>query len=168
MQTGEKMPSATRNELPFSERYSLPSHLAGTLGEVSWETVIQLSTDFQANTSEKSSKVKKIVKELQMTRLLLMDRIRHASATGGSIDPKLLVDVVKLLEKCERAAEQYDIDLHSFSTFVYMVSEKLKKEKLARHSGELELSRITPIKEELEHFKEKSEHADAKRKKKKK
>ncbi len=129
---------------------------------------MQLSGDFQAKSEEKSSKVKKIIKELQMTRLLLMDNIRHASAKGGSIDPKLLVDVVKLLKKCEESAEQYDIDLHSFSTFVYMVSEKLKKEKLARHSGELELSRITPIKEELEHFKEKSEMQDSRKKKRKK
>lgn len=162
------MPPATNNPLPFSERYSLPSQLAGSLGEVSWETVVQLSTDFTANAGEKSSKVKKIVKELQMTRLLLMDRIRHASAAGGGVDPKLLVDVVNLLRRCEEVGEQYDLDLKSFSTFVYMVSEKLKKEKLARHAGERELARLVPIKDELARFKERGEELPKRRKKKRK
>jgi len=165
---GEGMAPAREEDLPFSQRYSLPSQLAGSLGDVSWETVAQLSTDFTASAQEKSSKAKKLVKELQMTRLLLMDKIRHASARGEGIDPKLLVDVVNLLHRCEEVAGQYDVDLKSFSTFVYMVSEKLKKEKLAKHPGERELSRLAPIKDELAHFKEKSETLEKKRKRKRK
>ncbi|MEM2138027.1 MAG: hypothetical protein QW568_02975 [Candidatus Anstonellaceae archaeon] len=162
------MAPARGEDLPFSQRYSLPSQLAGSLGDVSWDTVVQLSTDFQASVPEKRGKAAKLVKELQMTRILLMDRIRHASERGGGVDPKILVDVVKLLHRCEEVAEQYDLDLRSFSTFVYMISEKLKKEKLAKHPGELELSRLAPIKEELERLKDRSELMLEKKKRKKK
>jgi hypothetical protein len=154
-------------ELPFSARYSLPAQVSGNLGEVSWETVAQLSGDFQVKVEEKSDKVKKIIKELQMSRLLLMDRIRQSSK-GGRIDPQLLVDVVKLLQRCEDVAVQYDVDLHEFSTFLYLISEKLKKEKIAKYRGERELARIVPIKDELGAFKERGEPARKKGKRRKK
>ena len=155
-----------REELPFSARYSLPAQVSGNLGEVSWETVAQLSGDFQVKAEEKSGKAKKIIKELQMSRLLLMDRIRQGSR-GGKIDPQLLVDVVRLLQRCEEVAVQYDLDLHEFSTFLYLISEKLKKEKIARHSGERELARLVPIKDEFGAFKESGEQAGKRRKRKK-
>jgi hypothetical protein len=125
------------------------------LGEVSWETVAQLSGDFQASVKDKQGKARKIIKELQMSRLLLMDRIRQGSP--GRIDPKLLVDVVRLLQRCEEVAAQYDLDLHEFSTFLYLVSEKLKKEKIARYRGSKELAHLVPIKDELSGFKSRGE-----------
>lgn len=143
-------------ELPFSARYSLPAQVADNLGEVSWETVAQLSSEFQARSEEKSSRVKKVIKELQMSRLLLMDRIRHGTA-GGQADPRLLVDIVKLLQRCEEVASQYDVDLQDFSSFLYLVSEKLKKEKLALHRGGRSIEGLVPIKEELENYKARSE-----------
>ena len=143
-------------ELPFSARYSLPARVSENLGEVSWETVAQLSGDFQASVENKQGKVRKIIKELQMSRLLLMDRIRQGSHSGR-IDPKLLVDVVRLLQRCEEVAVQYDLDLHEFSTFLYLVSEKLKKEKIARYRGARELAHIVPIKDELSGFKSRGE-----------
>jgi len=161
------MPAET-NELPFSARYSLPAQVADNLGEVSWETVAQLSSEFQVRSEEKSSKVKKILKELQMTRLLLMDRIKHGSK-DGQIAPQLLVDIVKLLQRCEEVAGQYDIDLQEFSSYLYLVSEKLKKEKLAKYTiRQSRLAGIVPIKEELDHYKQKSEPAQKKRRKKRK
>jgi uncharacterized protein (DUF885 family) len=138
------MPQA--NELPFSARYALPAQVSENLGDVSWESVVQLSADFQAKTSEKREKVRKIIKEMQMSRLLLMERIRKG-AGEGRIDPQLLVDVVKLLQRCEEIAEEYDVDLKEFSTYLYLVSEKLKKEKLARHEGALHMLHASPMKE---------------------
>lgn len=137
----------TQEELPFSARYSLPAQVSANLKEVSWETVVQLSSDFQVKSDEKSSKVKKVLKELQMSRLLLMDRIRGGKE--GAIDPQLLVDIVKLLQRCEEIAQQYDVDLHEFSKFLYLISEKLKKEKLARYHGHAHMGSMAPIKEGL-------------------
>ena len=150
------MPQA--NELPFSARYALPAQVSENLGDVSWESVVQLSTDFQVRTGEKRAKVRKLIKELQMSRLLLMERISRGTREGR-IDPKLLVDVVRLLQRCEEAMEEHDIDLKEFSTYLYIVSEKLKKEKLAKHSGEREMGRLRPIREELGSFKTRAEPA---------
>jgi hypothetical protein len=135
------------NELPFSARYALPAQVSENLGDVSWESVVQLSTDFQVRTEEKRAKVRKLVKELQMSRLILMERISKGTREGR-IDPKLLVDVVKLLQRCEAGMEEHDIDLKEFSTYLYLVSEKLKKEKMTRHEG-AGLCKIAPMKEDF-------------------
>ena len=137
------MPQA--NELPFSARYSLPVQVSQNLGDVSWESVVQLSTDFQVRVSEKRTKVRKLIKELQMSRLILMERVRKGTQEGR-IDPRLLVDVVKLLQRCEEAMDEHDIDLKEFSTYLYIVAEKLKKEKMARHEG-TGICKIAPMKE---------------------
>ncbi|MCX8174761.1 MAG: hypothetical protein N3E51_00970 [Candidatus Micrarchaeota archaeon] len=145
------------HDLPFSARYCLPAQVSENLGEVSWETVVQLSADFQISIGEKRGKLRRLLKELQMSRLLLMDRIRQASREGR-IDPKLLVDTVKLIQKCEKIAAEYDLDLADFANFLYLVSEKLKKEKLAFHRGRRLLClQAVPIKEEIDSFKQKSE-----------
>ena len=144
----------TKNMPPFSERYSLPVQVSENLQTVSWETVVQLSSEFQLKSDEKSSKVKKVIKELQLSRLLLMDKIRQSK--GGAIEPKLLVDIVKLLQRCEEVAMQYDVDLKEFSQFLFLISEKLKKEKIAHYKGQAHMNLIAPIKEELAHLKYKS------------
>jgi len=159
-------------ELPFSARYSLPAQVAGNLKEVSWETVVELSSDFQVRADVTRSRLKKLVRELQLTRMLLMDRIRRG-AKAGAMDPRLLVDLVKLLQRCEEVTQEYDVDLGEFSSFVYLMVEKLKKEKLAKHSGEREMGHMRPIGEELGSFKTRAEpiqreKAAAKGKKKKK
>jgi len=163
------MVQSTAKELPFSARYSLPAQVADNLGEVSWETVAQLSNDFTLSSERKSSKVKKIIKELQMTRLLLMDKIRQCSK-DGKIDPRLLVDVVRLLQRCEEVAQDYELDLQEFTSYLYLISEKLKKEKIAHHEGRTarpSLSTLIPIREELDNYKARSELPEKKRKKKK-
>ena len=158
------MENRTKDDLPFSARYALPLHVSENLGEVSWDAVAQLSTDFQIKCDEKGARVRKVVKELQLSRMVLMDRIRHG-CRGGGIEPKLLVEITRLLQRCERMAEQYNLDLKEFSTFLHMVSEKLKKEKLARYHGSKVLKSLAPIEEELTRFKEKSEPAETGRKK---
>lgn len=141
------------DELPFSARYSLPAQVSENLRDVSWETVVDLSTEYQIHSEEKSSKVKKVLKELQMSRLILMDRIRNSQE--GAIEPRLLVDIVKLLQRSEEIAEQYDVDLHEFSKFLFLISEKLKKEKLARYHGHAHMDSMAPIKEDLAKMKAK-------------
>jgi len=140
------MATEQAHELPFSARYALPAQVSQNLGDVSWESVVQLSTDFQARTSGKRDKVRKVIKELQMSRLILMERISKGTREGR-IDPQLLVDVVRLLQRCEEIAEEYDVDLRDFSTYLYLVSEKLKKEKIAKHEGAMAMAHAMPMKE---------------------
>ncbi|MCX6769240.1 MAG: hypothetical protein NT051_01005 [Candidatus Micrarchaeota archaeon] len=136
------------DDLPFSARYSLPVQVSQNLSEVSWDTVIQLSSDFQTSTKGSEGKARKVIKELQMTRLILLEKIRE-SAKDGRIDPKLLVDVVKLLQRCEEVTAQYEIDLKEFSRFIYLISEKLKREKLARHEILAGMGKMVPMKDDL-------------------
>jgi len=143
-------------QLPFSARYSLPAQVADNLDEVSWETVVELSSDFQFKSEEKRANVRKLIRELQMSRILLMERIKQG-AKQGPVEPRLLVDLVKLLQRCEQVMGEYDVDLKDFSSFVYLLIEKLKKEKLAKHSGEREMRHLAPIGEELAGFKARAE-----------
>ncbi|VVC02300.1 Uncharacterised protein [uncultured archaeon] len=146
--------ATTTDEAPFSARYSLPVQVSENLQDVSWETVVQLSSDFQARSHDKSGKVKKAIKELQMGRLLLMDKIRH-TPEGEKIDPQLLVHAVRLLQRSEEIAQQYDVDLREFSKFLFLISEKLKKEKLAHYHGHAHMGLMSPIKEGLAHMQSK-------------
>ncbi len=102
---------------------------------MSWESVVALSPEFGAETVEKRPESERLKKELAMTRLLLMERAREQGARS-QIDPRLLVDLVRLLEKSERAAEGGGIELDRFNTFVYLLIQKVKTERLARHEGE--------------------------------
>lgn len=147
------------SDVPFSARYSLPATISQNIGEFSWETVVQLSADFQIKTNEKRAKVRKLIKELQLSRLILLERIRKGTQEGR-IDPKLLVDVVKLIQRCEKVMEDYDIDLHEFSTFLFLISEKLKKEKIRRYEGHFP---ALPIKEEASLFSKKKPQISSKK-----
>jgi hypothetical protein len=159
-------------ELPFSARYSLPVQVAEDLKDVSWETVVELSSDFQFKAEEKRSKVRSLIRELQLTRMLLVGKIKRGTK-DGRIDPRLLVELVKLLQRCEEVTKEYEVDLGDFSNFVFLLIEKLKKEKLAKHSGDREMRHMRPIGEELSSFKTRAEplwkdKPPAKAKKKKK
>ena len=57
METGKEA------EVPFSARYSLPAHLSENLGEVSWDALADMSSDFQTRATHSDSKVKKIIKD---------------------------------------------------------------------------------------------------------
>ncbi len=141
-----------KEELPFFARYSLSRNLSEHTGELSWETVATLSVDLHSKAKDRASEVKKALKELQMSRLLLLDRIRHCTA-GGKADPKLLVETLRLIRRTEEIAHKYELDLGEFSAFMSLVSEKLKREKLARH----EVLHPATIGEELAAFKMRSE-----------
>ncbi|MFH1306546.1 MAG: hypothetical protein ABIH83_02735 [Candidatus Micrarchaeota archaeon] len=151
-------------------KYALPPHIFKQVENVSWDVVIDLSTSYSAEIKHKSPKLKKIEKELNMTRLLLMESIREQEKEGR-IDPKLLVDLVNLLQKCERMAQEYEIDLKKFNSFLYLLIEKVKKHKMARHEGPKlnTYKKISPLSEKtLEYFKVKSERKGKKGKKKRK
>jgi len=153
-----------KDELPFSARYSLPARMAENLSSVSWESVAELSVDFSIAAEGKRSRVKKIIKELELSRLLLLERAKGAEE-DGRIDPGLLVDALRLVRKCEQVAREYELDLKEFSSFAYMISEKLKREKLARHPGMA--CGVAPISEEIDAFKRRSENLPERSRRKK-
>jgi len=141
-----------------ASRYAIPSQVMEKLGEIPWEAVLGMATAISDTNKLRTPYVKKLQKEIELHRLLLMERARLHSKEG-KFDPKLFVDSVRLLEKCEKLAHDYDMDLHEFNSFLYLFIQKVKKEKLARHeSGRRQISHYTPMDEdEIERLKRKSE-----------
>jgi hypothetical protein len=138
-----------QDELTFSERYGLPSHIVQNLGETPWETIITLGRGFSDKNEGKSPQIRKLQKEISLKRMLLAEMALEQSKEG-KLEPGLLVSMVKLLERCEKMAQEYDMDLRDFNSFLALLIEKAKREKLHRHEGEAKrsITHFAPIDEE--------------------
>lgn len=152
-------------ETLLSARYALPSQVAEHIGDMPWETVIGMASSMSARHESHSPEVRKLSKEIALKRLILLEKARVCSAEG-KFDPRLLVDLVRLLEKCERMAKDYEMDLGDFNTFLYLLIAKVKKEKLARHEPQKrQIAGFSPMDEnELDEMKRKSESIGRKKK----
>lgn len=149
----------------FSSRYSLPSHLVDNIGDTSWETVVSMGRGLSGLAAHRIPEVRRLGREIALKRMLLMERALDHSESGG-FDPKLLVDLVRLLERCENMAEEYDLDLREFNSFLALVIEKVKKEKMNRHEPvrKSSISRFAPMDEdEMERMKKQSEYRGGKK-----
>lgn len=149
----------------FSAKYGLPSELAKGIGDTTWETVIAMGGGLESASKSQRPEVQKLIKEISLKRMMLLERALENSHEGA-FDPKLLVDAVKLLNKCESMAQRYDLDLKEFGAYIALVVEKVKKEKLARHEApKRSITRFAPMdEEELEKFKKKTEYVPKRRK----
>lgn len=144
-------------------RYDIPAHIFSRLDEMSWETLIEMSSGFCIRAGERKPELMRLQKQLSMARMLLVERAREQGDLGR-VDPKLLVDLVRLLERCERMSAHYRMDLEEFNQFVYLMILKVKKHRLARHEGRAgapvgqAISHYSPIDEdEWERLKKRSE-----------
>jgi len=145
-------------ETLLSSRYTLPAQVAEHIQDMPWETVIGMASSMTARHESHSPQVRKLAKEIALKRMLLIEKVRLCSGEG-KFDPRLLVDLVRLLEKCEGMAKEYEMDLDDFNTFLYLLISKVKKEKLARHEApKRQITAFSPMDEnELEEMKRKSE-----------
>ncbi len=143
----------------FSARYGLPTHIVQNIGDTPWETIVTMAKEFPEHAKEKHPKIRRLQKEIAMERLLLTEMAVEQSREGR-MDPKLLVDMIKLLGKCERMAQEYDLDLREYNAFLTLLIEKVKREKLARHDVDVKrsIARFEPMDEaEIDRMKRKSE-----------
>jgi len=127
-QAYESIEMAKDTEL-LSMRYTLPAGLEKELENMPWETVANLANTFKLKIEGENAELKKLEKEIEFTRLIVLQRIAHHQKVGG-FDYKFFVDLVNLLERCEKLAAQHEVDLEEFTRFVYILIEKMKKEKL--------------------------------------
>ncbi|MDE1797936.1 MAG: hypothetical protein KGH63_00835 [Candidatus Micrarchaeota archaeon] len=150
--------SSTDAQPELGRTYRLPPHLSERLDDISWETIIDMSGSFSAKTRTKRPEVAHLHKQISMTRLLLMEKA-HEQSRRQALDPAILVDLIRLLERCERLSTQYEMDLDEFNHFLYLLISKVKKEKLARHEGKVvRMAHFRPMdEEELERLKGRSE-----------
>lgn len=149
-----------------SARPPLPAHLSENLQDLSWDTLMDMGGDFSARSRTRTPALARLEKEVHLSRLLLMERAREQHA-DGALDPRLLADTVRLLERCEDAARQHQADWGEFNAFLQLVLEKVKKSKLARHDGPRAPRSRRPFSphdwQELERLKGRSEGHPARR-----
>ncbi|MBI4399371.1 hypothetical protein HY570_01355 [Candidatus Micrarchaeota archaeon] len=107
--------------------------------DLSWESLINVFEEdlneslkgiIQLQSRDNEGVPIKLHKELAITRLILSERLKHADKEQVTPDSKLLVDLVKLLKRCEKLSTLYELNLDKWSSFILAIIEKLKKEKL--------------------------------------
>ncbi|VVB66641.1 Uncharacterised protein [Candidatus Gugararchaeum adminiculabundum] len=119
----------TPDREPFGKKYSLPEIVRDDLGNTSWETILALANHFSFDHRGKGDEIRKLSREIHMTKMILLTKISHLKERG-EFDARLFSDLVRLLERCEEMSELYNVDLNEFMTFVYLLVEKMKRERL--------------------------------------
>jgi hypothetical protein len=141
---------------PFAEKYSLPEDLHAQLHNVSWESIVEMAGDFTVVSAESAEQNRKLKKEIEVLRAILLDRIKRASRKN-SFDSRLLCDVVRLLERCEAMTGRNELDTNEFRMFLFLIIEKLKREKLGVYDVKKQSIRAPPPVVDFAQLKYKSE-----------
>lgn len=118
-----------RDKLILKYKHLLPPGIETELEKMSWEAIANLAHTFQVKITRETKELRKLDREIALTRLILQERIKYGAARKG-FDSKFLVDLVRLLERLEKLAIQYEVDLDEFLLFIYILIEKMKKERL--------------------------------------
>lgn len=141
----------------LSSRY-LPEHIEGQLENISWESIFEMGKSHSASIAGKGEKARRLEKEMNMACLFLMEKIRDKKG-AESIEPQLLVDTVRLMQKSQAMACEYELDLEKFNSFLNIILQKLKKHKMERHDGDAsaQYRSMSPLSEKIEKYKEKTE-----------
>jgi hypothetical protein len=118
---------------PNEELNPRPIHpsVVNRLDGFSWETLISMSHEYNARIDDRRAELRKFEKQLNLMHLLLMEKIREQHKEE-SIEPKILVDLIRLIEHAQHIEDHYEVDLTDFNTYLYLVVQKIKKHKLDR------------------------------------
>ena len=115
------------------ERFGMPENLRSNLHDMDWDTLASMLHELSIKYDEKKAAHRKLAKHISLTKVMLADRIRHKSKEGR-FDAKFLVELVRLLEKCESMAIEHEVDMSEFLSFLYALIEKMKHEKMRIYS----------------------------------
>jgi hypothetical protein len=141
---------------PLSEKYPISSELHGQLHNISWDSIVEMASDFTVESEGSAEKSRKLKKEIEVLRAMLLERISRSSKKN-SFDLRLLCDVVRLLERCEEMAGQSEMDTNEFRMFLFLIIEKLKKEKLGVYDVKKQSAHIPMPQTDFAQMKYKSE-----------
>ncbi|MEM5777590.1 MAG: hypothetical protein QXD43_04185 [Candidatus Aenigmatarchaeota archaeon] len=109
--------------------YEFIEELLKDINSVSWEKIIDLGNALEFKIKSDEQKLIQLKKELNATKIILAERLKYSSSTGN-FEPKLMMDIINLIERTESLATQYNVDLQYFQLYLRLVLEKLKREKL--------------------------------------
>lgn len=129
---GRKMLSRETDSSLF-ERFGMPEHLRSNLHDIDWDTLASMLHELTIKYDEKRASHRKLAKHIELTRVMLSDRIRH-KAKEGKLDTKFLLELVRLLSRCEAMAVEHEVDMSEFLALLYALVEKMKHEKIRLYS----------------------------------
>ena len=124
---GEKLESGSRLEYLLKEKFKLGPTMISELHNVSWETLANLSHTFKVKIDDKRSNLRIVERQVEMTKLLITEKLRDRNP---QFDAKFYLDLVRLLEKMETMAIEYEVNIDEFLLFLYLLIEKMKRERL--------------------------------------
>lgn len=132
------MAEAVVKEGKRKAKFGLPEGVS--IDDISWETIMEV---FGREVHAGRTKIESIIegrekrirleKELIMTKLILMEEIKKASKPRIELSAKFLVKIVRLLERCDELIQAYNLEMDAWLEFLFIVIEKMKKEKLIVH-----------------------------------
>ncbi len=115
---------------------------------VPWERIIDMGSAIDFKIKADKENLIKVRKELNTMKIVLSERIKYSSGVG-SFDPKLIMDILSLLERVDSLAREYELDLEHFRFFLLIVLEKLKHERFAaRKTSKLDFHSKTILDED--------------------
>ena len=107
----------------------IPLEREKTIETTSWGTIANLATEVKVRAESRTVEMERLEKEVAMTKMILVEKIKEMDAKG-KFEPKFLVSLVKLLDHFDKLATESRVDLSDFTRFIYILIEKMKKEKL--------------------------------------
>ncbi len=127
---GKGIPIENGNFVNLSDKYKVPDEMLENLGSISWDMLANLACDFKFDLQSEELESLRLQKELNITRAIIVDRLKSHSSGTVSVDSKFLVDIVRLLERLEAKQEKHDVRYRDFLNFLFLLIEKMKREKL--------------------------------------
>lgn len=111
-------------------REKVPKALAENIQELSWETIANLAETFRIRILKNTAELRKVQKELELTKMILIEKLRSAGKGKTVLDAAFMKHLIDLMERAYKLSIQYEIDADSFMVLIALILEKLKKEKL--------------------------------------
>ena len=118
-------------EYKDKSRDRIPKALIEHLDDLSWDAVANLADEFRVKTLKDTSELRAVQKELELTRMILLDKLRAtAGKEGVALDASFLKQLIGLLKRSYEISIRYEVDADSFMVLISLIIEKMKKEKL--------------------------------------
>ncbi|MBM3229077.1 hypothetical protein FJZ26_01480 [Candidatus Parvarchaeota archaeon] len=114
----------------LGQRYSAHPQILDNLDSVSWDMLANLASSFRVGLESDQAHAFGLAKEIQLTRMVLVERLKGHSSGTVALDAKFLVDLINLLSRLEEKEKAHKVKLRNFMNFIYLLVEKMKREKL--------------------------------------
>ena len=125
----------TRGPGELERRFEIPKVVRENVENIDWATAANLANEFRIAAKRDSVEIRALEKKIYMHRMVLAHRLEKADEGAVEFDAKFFTRIVRLLEESEKLSRKHRVDLGEFSSFLWVILEKMKKEKLVCFEG---------------------------------